>query len=159
MSKKKARVITALRTPQGFTPRSEFDWEQIAKIKIGAQCTMEIKEQRNPHFHNMVMSLLRFGYQQWDAGADVSGQYRDFDVFRDEVTILAGFYTVYFSMLDQRLHYKAESISYGNMSQQRFEAYFTAIKRVIWREIFAKQATYTEQDFENVVAQLMNYDR
>lgn len=155
------REVMAMRTPQGFAPWDDEASEQLKRIKVGSLVRIGVRVVRNALFHRKVMSLFKFAYDQWEPeiNRESMRQYKSFDVFRHELTILAGHYTQYVSLLDNRLHLEAKSLSFAKMSEQEFEGVYRDLKRVVWDRIIANKGTYTERDFENVLAQLMEYDR
>jgi hypothetical protein len=120
------------------SPASDIDAEKMSKLKTGEQYEIEIKQTRNPQFHRKVFAFLGFCFQHWSADhtecqfMDESAQ---FDTFREHITVLAGYYeTTYNLKGDVRI--RARSLSFGNMSQEEFEQFYSAAIRVAVKHIF-----------------------
>lgn len=150
------RTIQMIRTVQGFMPWADADREQIGRIKIGQVCRVVVTVIRNWRFHRKVFSLFQFAFEQWEPGCDE--QFKSPDRFRKDLTILAGHYTRTVSLIDGKIHLEAASLSFGSMGQEEFEQVYSDLKRVVWQHVIAQKGSYTEQEFENVIAQLLEYD-
>jgi len=156
------KEIALRRTETGFEPWDEFAAEQVAGYKPGKYCIADIVAPRDPTFHRRGMKLLRFGYSYWEPPAqqlvdgvpiDVT---RNFDVYRKEVTILAGYYDVCASF-DGSIKIEAKSISFSSMEEGEFREWFKASKDVLWAQIFKSIAGFTEENFESAVMEFMRF--
>lgn len=149
------RTIQMIRTARGFAPWSDVDREQVGRIKVGQVCRVVVRVIRNWRFHRKVFSLFQFAYDQWEPAGNA--QYRNFEAFREELTIAAGFYEIVLR-LDGVTQLRAKSLSFGSMGEQEFEEVFKGLKAVVWSHVMANKGTYTPEQFENVLAQLLEYD-
>jgi hypothetical protein len=150
------RTIQMIRTLQGFMPWGDEDREQLQRIKVGQVCRVVVKVIRNWKFHRKVFSLFQFAYDQWEPGCDA--QFKSPERFRKDLTILAGHYTRTVSLIDGKIRLEAVSLSFGSMGEQEFEQVYADLKRVVWKHVIENKGSYTEAEFENVLAQLLEYD-
>ena len=120
-----------------LSPASDMDADKMKRFKSGEQYTVEIKLSRNPQFHRKVFAFLNFCFQHWIASSDIdcldeSGQ---FDVFRNNLTVLAGYYDQYYN-LKCEVRIEAKSLSFGSMDQAEFEKCYTALINAAMKHVF-----------------------
>jgi hypothetical protein len=99
-----------------FIPSRNSDTELSGKIKEGDEVYASRK--RNPKFHRLVLSLFQLGFDNQD-------EYRDFEVYRKELTKEAGF------TIEENGKVHARSIAYENMSEEDFNKLYNAILELI----------------------------
>lgn len=134
------------------TDTSEF----IKKLKDGAIIRADFKKMRNPKFHRKFFALLNFAYENWEPAAQT---YKDqvveknFDRFRADIAILAGFYTVVVNIKGEP-RYEAKSISFASMDEAEFDKLYQATITVIMKHILTK---YTREDLDQVINELLNF--
>lgn len=58
-----------------------------------------------------------------------------FNVFRNNLTVLAGFYTEYYNLKGE-VRIEAQSLSFGSMQQDEFEQHYQALIGAAMRHIF-----------------------
>lgn len=154
--------IALRRTETGFEPWDEAANDQIANYRPGAYCLADIVQLRDPTFHRRGMALLRFGYGYWDPPPQqaVDGVpvdvIRNFEVYRKEVTILAGYYDLC-ATLSGEVKLEAKSISFRSMEEGEFREWFKAVKDVLWGQIFSSIAGFTEESYNNAVLEFLRY--
>ncbi|EKO3657449.1 DUF1367 family protein [Vibrio metschnikovii] len=142
----------------GFKPLGTDDSELMRKIPLGSLIECEYSKKRNPLFHRKFFALLNLGFEYWNPPeADWRGfkAVKNFDVFREQVTILAGFREVTYN-LDGSVKVKAKSISFANMDDPQFEEVYSKVLDVIWNKIMTTVFD-DKRDLENAVNQLMNF--
>lgn len=142
----------------GFKPLGSDDSELMKKIPLGSVIEGEFSKKRNPLFHRKFFALLNIGYEYWNPPeADWRGfkAVKNFDVFREQVTILAGFREVTYN-LDGSVKVKAKSISFASMDDLEFEEVYSKVLDVIWNKIMSTVFD-DKRAFENAVNQLMNF--
>lgn len=128
----------------------------LAKLKTGAGVTVEIKRHRNPAFHRKFFALLNLAFDAWEPTvATYKGEPvgKNFDQFRNDVTVLAGHYEMAVNLRGET-RLTAKSISFGNMKQDDFEALYSATVNVILAKILTN---YTRDDLDNVVEQVLRF--
>jgi len=127
------------RTQQGFVPDTAEDWEQAKRFKLGSVTKAEVVNPRNIKFLRKCFALLQVGFGLWEE-TGIRAQYKgeeikpNFERFRKDVIILAGFgYPVV--NLRGEVRYEAESISFGNMDEERFEKLYNAVLSTIVHKV------------------------
>lgn len=148
--------ILLLKHPKGFLyPADELEAEKIKTMKQGVLVRAEVKQVRNPQFHRKFMALLRIGF---DAFNPPAGEYKgfpvqkDFEQFREDVTIAAGFFTVSYR-INGEMRVRAKSIRFGRMSQEDFERLYSQVANVLLQKILAHYQNRANLD--NVVNQIL----
>lgn len=114
-------------------------WKRLAGMGEGELAKFSFKTIRNGKFHRKFFAMLTVGFDAWEPGRKhktYKGQSvaKNFEKFREEVTILAGFYEQSFD-LDGNLQLIAKSISFANMTQEEFEAVYDAVANVILSKV------------------------
>lgn len=144
-----------------LVPGSEATTEAMRGYKTGAPLFVEVKRIRNYKFHRKAFALFKLAFDHWELpGIEYKGQpvEKDFDRFRKDMTILAGFYRpVYNARGEVRL--EAESLSFANMSEERFSLVYRAVMGVVWDRVLRHAGYASEAEVENVVNQLMSFDQ
>lgn len=132
--------IDLVKHPGGvFSPANETDLERLQRFKNGETYIAEIKLTRNPAFHRKVMAFFGFCFAHWcanRAGLEHMDEHIQFDRFRKDLTILAGFY-VQTVRLNGEIRTEAESLAYASMDQEKFERVFNALINAAIKHVFA----------------------
>jgi len=118
-------------------PASDIDADLMQKFKSELIYEIEIRKSRNPHFHGMVFRFFQFCFKYW---ADENGymcEKGQFDVFRKNMTVMAGYYDTYHT-IDGGVRIEAKSLSFASMDQKEFEECYTALTAYAYRRLFAK---------------------
>lgn len=122
-----------------FTPALEHDLPRLHKFRNGEQYTAEIKLTRNPSFHRKVFAFFNFCFAHWcanRAGLEHMDEASQFDRFRKDLTILAGFYEQTVRM-DGTVRTEAKSLAYANMEPDEFERCYSALINAAIKHVFA----------------------
>jgi len=122
-----------------LAPASELVADKLTKFKSGEIYIIEIKKTRNPQFHAKVFAFFNFCFEYWSAeNTDLEHMEEpdQFDVFRKNLTVLAGYYDTY-CKIGGGVRIEAKSLSFGNMEQEEFEAYYSALINAAIKNIFA----------------------
>ncbi|WP_414465279.1 DUF1367 family protein [Klebsiella michiganensis] len=131
--------IDLVKHPGGvFSPANETDLERLQRFKNGEIYTAEIKLTRNPAFHRKVMAFFGFCFAHWSAeraGLEHMDEHSQFDRFRKDLTILAGFY-VKTVRLNGDIRVEAQSLAYANMDDEEFSRCFSSIFNAALKYIF-----------------------
>ncbi|HIE9152615.1 TPA: DUF1367 family protein [Klebsiella variicola subsp. variicola] len=132
--------IDLVKHPGGvFSPANETDLERLQRFKNGETYTAEIKLTRNPSFHRKVMAFFGFCFEHWSAeraGLEHMDEHSQFDRFRKDLTILAGFY-VKTVRLNGDIRVEAQSLAYANMEQEKFERVYSALINAAIKHVFS----------------------
>lgn len=148
---------------RGLGKNDEKAWRRFWKRMIGmspgeiANAVMTIP--RNWKFHCKFFALLGLGFDSWEPdrkrksykGKAIA---KNFEQFREDVTILAGYYEQTFD-IKGRMKLKAQSISFANMDDVEFERVYSAVVDVLLREVCKNYKGRDEID--RVVNQMMGF--
>lgn len=132
--------------------------DQIDKLKLGAGLRVKYKRANNVLFHRKMFALANLAYEAWEPGEmEYRGQPvgKSFEQFRDDLTILAGFYSTAVR-LDGTLRIIADSWAFDSMDDERKERLYNAIINVVLRRVLTK---YTRADLDAVIEKLLRFDR
>lgn len=116
-------------------PASDTETEKLNKFKTGSIYEIEIKYTRNPDFHGKVFSFFNFCFEYWESENKYQCEQGQFDVFRSQMTVLAGYYDSFFK-LDGSVRIEAKSLAFSSMSQEEFEKLYNALISVAMQKIF-----------------------
>ena len=139
-----------------LVPASDETREFIRKKKLGTGISGEFKQIRNYPFLKKYMALMNIGYDAFEPEiAEYKGQVveKNFDRFRHDITIMAGYYT-FTTDINGEVKAVAKSISFGNMSEEEFSALYSKTIDVLLRKVLTG---YTKDDLENVVDQVIGF--
>jgi len=128
-----------------FRPASDIEFDKTTKFKTGEQYQVEIKLTRNPKFHRKVFAFFNFCFEYWAGINQYQSESKQFDVFRNHLTVLAGFYDQFVSIHGD-LRVEAKSLSFSAMSQEEFEECYLALTRAAMKHVFktADENTYNQ---------------
>ena len=142
-----------------FSPSDEQSQEAVSKIKLGSTIRANIVQPRNIAFHRKLFALLNLGFDYFEPPDDewqgVKAE-KSFEVFRQQVTILAGYRIVTYN-LDGSVKIVAESISFGSMDEVKFEKLYNAVFSVIWRKVLSQHEKWSEAEMRRVLANLESF--
>lgn len=120
-------------------PGSDEIADKLTKFKSGEMYEIEIKRTRNPAFLRKAFAFFNFCFDNWAAdkveqleNMDESGQKQ---VFRKWLTCKAGYYDSYFNP-EGGIRIEAKSLSFGNMTQEEFEACYSALINAAIKLVF-----------------------
>lgn len=148
-----------MKTSNVLVPHDEAAASFIQKMKVGALMHADFKKVRNYKFHKKYFALVTFAFDQWEprSGLTYQGQpvAKNKERFRKDVAILAGFFESTVNLKGE-VRLEAKSISFSQMDDIEFEALYSATIDVILQRILT---TYTRDDLDAVVEQLLRFDR
>lgn len=154
--------VVLMKSPLGaLVPVDEAAREEIGKLKAGQGVRAKIVRVRNVRFHRKGMALFRLAFEVWEPAAALEYQgtpvEKNFERFRKDITILAGFYTpVYNAKNEVRL--EAESLAFANMDEDRFELVFKSVLNVVWKRVLRSAGYRTEEDVETALNELLRFE-
>jgi hypothetical protein len=153
--------VLMLKTPAGaLAPMDEAAREFLSKFKSGQPVRATVKRARNVLFHRKVFSLFKLAFDTWEPEAqEYKGEAveKDFDRFRRDLTILAGFYKATYNIRGE-VRLEAESLSFASMDDERFEQVFKAVLNVVWKKVLKDHGYRNPDDVERVIEELLRYD-
>lgn len=126
-----------------LAPAFESDQEAMTRFKNFEQYEIEIKLPRNPQFHRKVFEFFQFCFAHWKSDREFMDESGQFNLFRKNLTVLAGYYDEYFK-INGEVRIEAKSLAYGSMEQTEFEKLYQALIQASMRHIFknSDQQTY-----------------
>lgn len=153
--------LICIRQPGGsLAPATDEDAEALRKIKTGSAVRVEIRQIRNYKFHRKWFALAKLAFDIWSETVPQM-EYRgvevkpDFDRFRRDLVILTGrFKAVYSARGDVRV--EAESISFANMAEDKFEKLYSDTIDVVLRKIL-NDGRMTEDQLRSRVEAILSY--
>lgn len=160
-------AITLVKLPDGSL-RGMSEADQVAyknfktrlnKLEEGELCSIEAKLPRNSRYHRKFFAMLNLGFDAWEPqrkhksykGREVQ---KNFEIFRSDVLIAAGFYEQTFG-LDGRLRLEAKSISFASMEQPEFEEVYNRCLDVLLQDVLSTYAG--REEVNNVVEKMLRF--
>lgn len=142
-----------------LAPASDQDREEFLKLKTGKIYQAEIVHPRNIYFHRKVLSLFRLGFDHWQP-EPLTGKFekfgtpeKDFDSFRKDILIACGHRTVVANIVTGEVSYKAESISFANMDEIKFEEVYSNLANYFIANVLEG---YTAETLDQVIEKILN---
>lgn len=134
-------------------------WNWITRAGAGEMFWVKTIQKRNSKFHRKFFALLTVGYEAWDPGRKhktYKGEpvAKNFEQFREDVTILAGYYEQTFGIAGE-MKLKARSISFAKMDQAEFEELYSAVADVLLGRVLESYSNRAELD--EVVDRVMRF--
>lgn len=123
-------------------------WRRVQALEAGECMALHMTFPRNSRFHRKFFALLRLGFDAWTpeevphAGAPAEKQ---FDRFRRDVTILAGYFDRVFGV-DGSMRLEARSISFASMDDAEFEQLYSAVADVLLQRVLVNYQGRAEVD-------------
>lgn len=106
-------------------PSYPADYEEAQKVKDGEE--VKATRARNVAFHRKGMALLKLAFDNQD-------KFTDFNIYRQVVTMKAGFVIWVDGKDGQKLPF-AESLSFDSMGAKKFEEWYNAVLTVVCKEV------------------------
>lgn len=149
--------IVLTKAPGGvLVPIDQQAVEYLAKLKLGAGVTVEIKQHRNPGFHRKFFALLNLAFEAWEpAGTEYKGErvQKNFEQFRNDLTVLAGHYETAITLKGET-RLTAKSISFANMAQVEFDKLYSSVIDVVLARVLTN---YTRDDLDQVIEKILRF--
>ena len=134
-------------------PCPDSDMDQIRKLPKHQPLRVKITRIRNVEFHRKYFALMNMAFDYWEPPSDYAGE-KNFQRFRDDVTILCGFYDQYVR-LNGDVRLEAKSISFANMDQDEFEELYSKTIDVIIKYVLTN---YTGEELQRVLRQIEEFE-
>lgn len=141
--------LSLRKTGQILFPHDEMGKEAIEELKNGVY-KVKITKERNSKHHRKFFALMQFSYSHWD----IEEGFKDFESFRENITILAGHYKQVWDV-NGNLVLKAKSISFARMEQPDFDKFYSKVLDVVLKHVLRN---YSKDDLEAVVLELLRFD-
>ena len=118
-----------------LVPANDAESERMNRFKNNEGYEVDIKLVRNYAFHQKVFAFLNFCFEYHVNRLECAVHEKQFDVFRDELTVNAGYYDEFWT-LKGTLRIEAKSISYADMGQEEFEQYYNSLINAALKLVF-----------------------
>lgn len=149
---------------RGFRQDDDRAWKRfkgwVKRLEPGEFFTLSYRRPRNVKLHRKFFAMLNYAFEHWEPerarkrltykGAPIE---KNFEAFREQVTILAGFYEQAFD-LTGRMTLRARSIAFDKMDDDEFARLYEAVFDVLWKHVFIN---HTREDLEGVIAKLEGF--
>lgn len=129
----------------------------------GRVLTINASFPRNSRFHRKFFAMLNAAFEMWDPppsaatsvayGGEVHPVEKDFDQFRADVTIMAGFYDATYRV-DGSVRLQPKSISFANMDDVEFEKLYNRVLNVILAKVLTD---VTAGDIEQAANRILEF--
>lgn len=147
---------------RGWDAANDAKWQKFRKftadLEPGECFVLEWKQPRNVGHMRKFFKMLSVGFDAWEPvrkrktykGKPIQ---KDPEAFRKDILILSGFYKQTFD-LKGRMQLEAESISFANMTQERFDEVYSAVATTLIHHVLTN---YTRADLDRVVESLEQF--
>lgn len=147
-----------VKIPNGWEPANEKAISFHKKAAPGGIAHGDFSMVRNPGFHRKYFALLNIGFLNWQPemvetrwGLPV----KDFDTFREIVTILGGHRELVFR-LNGEPRMKAKSISFANMEEPEFRELYSKTIDVLIKNVYGSEKM-TPEGLDDIVMQYLSF--
>lgn len=140
-------------------PINEESEEFVRKLKVGQIIHADFKRMRDYEKHKKWFALVTYAYEHWEPSNLEDPKWKqvipekNFDQFRKDVTIMAGYYVANYR-LDGSVRIEAQSISFANMSDEVFLKLYSNTIDVVLKHVLKN---YTEDELERVLIEVMSF--
>ena len=135
--------VYLIKTMVGLIPADERSRIWFEKIKQGQAVHCDFKRVRNYRFLKKWFALLNLAFDQWEPG-EIDGKYgvpeKNFDRFRADVTILAGFFESTIR-LDGSVRIEPKSVSFAQMTEDEFHELYSKTVDVLIKHVYGSAMT------------------
>ena len=154
--------VLCRRVPGGLAPESEGEAAKLHKLKAGASVKVNITQEVNAKFRRKWWALAKFAFDLWSEtmpDQEYRGQevQRSFERFRRDLIILAGHFQPVWAV-NGEMRVEAKSISFARMSDETFEALYSATINAVLAKILTG-SKLTDADLRSHVDRVMEFDR
>ena len=139
-----------------FAPADSMSADAMDAMKPNGEYKAVFSQPRNLPFHKKAFTLVKVAFDAWEPEQrEYRGQVveKNFDNFRDELTILSGFYSATYNYKGD-LKLVARSWSFAKMSQDEFDAMYSKLIDVILTKILTG---YKKEDLDMQVNKILGF--
>lgn len=136
--------------------------EQFASLQeVGGEFKVKVTQPRNPRFHRKGMAMFRFLFNLWEpvlARPEELGDVpvaKDFDAFRGNLLIAAGFYKQVFN-LEGGFELIPAELKFGSMDNVKFARVYNCVLDV-GLEMIGKAGHITHEQADHAINHLLGF--
>lgn len=144
---------------QALVPTDIAQAEQLAELQeVGGIFKVKVTQVRNPGFHRKAFAMFRFLFNLWEPtlevypGAPVA---KDFDAFRGNLVIAAGFYKQVFN-LEGGFEMIPQELKWGSMDNVKFARVYSAVLNV-GLELIGRADHITPEQADHAINHLLGF--
>jgi hypothetical protein len=126
-------------TISGLIPLYPSDYDEKRKLKLGQDYEADIKNPRNIGFHRKFFAMVNIGHEN-------TSLEMPFETYRKYIIMKAGYFKAY--QTPKGNYYEADSISFGNMTQDEFEEVYSRVLDKIIADIGSTKEEVEKQLIE-----------
>ena len=152
------KVKTA--TSYALVPAHQTDEDALKALPTSVPLRVKVTRMRNVQFHRKYFALLNYAFECWTPpeGQALASNIsvvveKNFDRFRKDIIILAGFYEAHYR-LNGEVRLEPKSISFSSMDQDAFDILYDKTIDVIIKHVLSN---YTGDELRNVIDQVMEF--
>ena len=131
-------------TGGALAPANDDTVESMKRFKNNEQMQVDVTMPRNIGFHRKAFALANKAFSHWSADS-TKDRYKtnktQFESFREQLTILAGYFDEVYA-IDGSVRLIAKSWSFGDMTQEQFEHFYSAL----WQAIANNVVQFDERE-------------
>ena len=154
--------IVMQKAPNGaLVPATEEDAQKLATMKVGQGVKVTVTHFYNLRFHRKLFCLFRLAFDAWEPAEPVvyEGQAvaKDFQRFRKDLTILAGYYDVA-PRLNGKVALEARSLAFERMNDGEKQGVYRAVLSTIWERVLRYARYENPEQVEQIVERMMGFE-
>ena len=134
-------------------PLNDIERKKLEGFKHGEGVRVKLTRMRNYEFHKKYFALLSLAYDYWEPPENLVGE-KNFERFRKDVTILAGFYEQYVRV-DGSTRIEPKSVSFGSMSEDEFSDLYTKTIDALIKHVLPQ---FTGEELQEIVRAVEEFE-
>ena len=132
----------------GLVPVDPESQEWFNRLKTGQVVSADFRQVRNYRFLKKWFALLKIGFDNWEPG-EIDSKHgtpeKNFDRFRADVTILAGYYETTIR-LDGSVRVEPKSVSFARMTEEEFGELYSKTIDTLIKYVYGSGMTPEDMD-------------
>lgn len=143
-----------------LVPDNEETAAWLQKKKAGTVLAGEFSQPRNYQFHKKLMALFGVAHDYFTEHQDWNAEYKgvkvepSFDLFRKQLTILAGHYEATYS-INGEIRLEAKSLSFANATEEEVEQIYSDVINAAIKHVF--KLTIDEALLRKMVEDILSF--
>ena len=143
-----------------LVPDNDETAEWLQKVKTGDVLGGEFSRPRNYKFHRKMMALFKVCFDYFTDQHEWNVQYRgmkvepSFDLFRKQLTILAGHYNATYDIRGN-VRLEAKSLSFANCSEEEAEKIYQDVITAALKQVF--KFSISEEQLRKIVDDILAF--
>ena len=135
-------------------PINDTEAEKLRKFKTGDGVRCKVTRVRNYQFLKKWFALVNLAYDYWTPDENNQVGEKNFERFRKDIIILAGFYEQHVRV-DGSTRIEPKSISFGSMSEDEFSDLYTKTIDALIRHVLPQ---FTGEELEEIVRAVEGFE-